>query len=144
MVGLSNVQWDDRLSCIDFHEGQTSAVCHGDEFFAVGLNTGTIALYHATSCQQYKVLNHGETVRFLQFQSKTGLMASCGMKIIRIWDIHSGEMMHNFRSVQRFIGLAFEKNLLIAASSKNYLASWDLDNNEPPNLTGHGVTLANT
>ncbi len=127
VVGLSNVQWDDRMSCIDFREGQTSAVCHGDEFFAVGLTTGTVALYHATSCQEYKVLNHGEAVRILQFSSKTGLMASCGMRTIRIWDTCSGERIHTFESQHRFIGLAFDKSLLIAASSKNFLASWDLD-----------------
>ncbi|KAL9122320.1 MAG: hypothetical protein Q9187_001129 [Circinaria calcarea] len=129
IVGLSNAQWDDRLSCIDFRQGQTSAVCHGDEFFAVGLSTGVVALYHATSCQEYKVLNHGEAVKFLQFKNKTSLMASCGMKTIRIWDTRSGEVIHNFQDPQRFIGLAFDKNLLIAASYKNYLASWDLDNN---------------
>ena len=127
VVGLSNVQWDDRLSCINFHEGQTSAVCHGDDFLAVGLTTGMVALYHATSCQEYKVLNHGEVVKFLQFKSKTRFMASCGMKTIRIWDTGSGEVIHTFQALQRFIGLAFDKSLLIAASSKNYLASWDLD-----------------
>lgn len=145
VVGLSNVHWDDRLSCIDFHEGQTSAVCHGDEFFAVGLTTGTVALYHATSCQEYKVLNHGEAVKILQFKSKTVLMASCGMKTIRIWDTCSGETVHIFQAPQRFIGLAFDKSLLIAASSKNYLASWDLDNdgaqqpNRPWNDSGGHV-----
>lgn len=128
VVGLSNAQWDDRLSCIDFHQGQTSAISHGDDFFAVGLTTGTVTLYHATFCQEYKVLNHGEAVKFLQFKSKTGLMASCGMKTIRIWDIRSGEIIHSFQATQRPIGLAFDKNMLIAASSKNYLASWDLDN----------------
>lgn len=128
VVGLSDVQWDDRLSCIDFHEGQTSAVCHGDEFFAVGLTTGTISLYYATSYQEYKVLNHGEAVKILRFKSKTGLMASCGMKTIRIWDTCSGETIHNLQAPQRFLDLAFDKSLLIAASSKNYIASWDLDN----------------
>ncbi|KAI9778642.1 MAG: hypothetical protein M1816_004005 [Peltula sp. TS41687] len=127
VVGLSHSQWDDRLSCIDFHQGQTSAVCLGDEFIAVGLSTGTVALYHATSCQEYKVLNHGEAVRFLQFKSKTGLMASCGMKMIRVWDIRSGEVYYSFQAPQRPIGLAFDNNLLIATSYKNYLASWDLD-----------------
>lgn len=127
IVGFSNVEWNDRLSCIDFHEGQTSAVCYGDEFFAVGLTTGTVALYHTTSCHEYKVLNHGEATKILQFKSKSRWMASCGIKIIRIWDICSGEIMHSFEAPQRFISLAFDKRLLIAASSKNYLASWDLD-----------------
>ncbi|KAL2041612.1 hypothetical protein N7G274_005396 [Stereocaulon virgatum] len=65
VVGLSNFQWNYRLSCIDFYQGQASAVCNGDDFLAVGLITGTIALYHATSCQQYKVLDHGEAVNIL-------------------------------------------------------------------------------
>lgn len=129
IAGLQNSQWDDRLACINFHRGQTSAVCHGDEFFAVGLTTGTVTLYHTTSCQEYKVLHHGEAVKILQFKGKTGLMASCGLKTIRVWDIHRGEKLHVFQVSQRPIGLAFDKNLLIAASSKNYIASWDLENN---------------
>ena len=127
VVGLSNTQWDDRLSCIDFHDGQTSAVCHGDEFFAVGLTTGKVALYYAMSCQEYKVLNHGEAVKILRFQSKTGFLASCGMKTIRIWDTYKGETIHKFHAPQRFVDLAFDGGLLLAASSKNYIASWNLD-----------------
>lgn len=128
VVGLSNVQWDDRLSCIDFREGQTSAVSHGDELFAVGLSTGTVALYYVTSFQEYKMLNHGEAVKILRFKTKTGFLASSGMKTIRIWDTCSGETIHKFHTPQRFIDLAFDKNFLIAASSQNYLASWDLEN----------------
>lgn len=127
VVGLSNAQWDDRLSCIDFHEGQTSAICHGDDFFAVGLTTGMVALYHATSFQEYKMVNHGQSVRILRFKSKTGLMASCGIKAIRIWDTYTGETIHKFHAPQRFMDLTFDQNFLIAASSKNYIASWDPD-----------------
>ncbi|MCJ1405745.1 hypothetical protein MMC11_008975 [Xylographa trunciseda] len=127
VVGPTYAQWDDRLSCIDFHQGQTSAICYGEDFFAVGLNTGTVALYHATSYQEYKILIHGEAVRLLQFKSKTDLMVSCGMKTIRIWDIRSGQTIHNLEAPPRPIALSFDKNLLLVASYKNYLASWDLD-----------------
>ena len=127
VAGLSNVQWDDRLSCIDFHEGKTTAVCHGDEFFAVGLNTGVVALYHGISCQEYKVLDHGEAVKLLQFECKTDLMASCGLKTIRVWNIRSGEIIHSFQAPQRTKCLAFDRNLLVAASYGCYLASWSLE-----------------
>ena len=126
-VGNSNTQWDDRISCIDFPQGQTSAVCHGDEFFAVGLTIGIVALYHATSFQEYRILNHGETVKLLDFKSKSDLMASCGVKNIKVWDIRSGQTIHNFQAPCRSIHLTFDNNLLIAASQKNYLASWDMD-----------------
>lgn len=128
ILGYSCSHWDDHLACINFHQGQTSAVCHGDDFFAVGLITGVVTLYHATSCQEYRILYHGEAVKILHFKSKTGLMASYGLKIIRVWDIHRGETIHNLQVSQRFIDLAFDEGLLIAASSKNHIASWDLDN----------------
>ena len=127
VVGLSNAEWDDRLSCIDFREGQTSAISHGDEFFAVGLTTGTVALYYATSCQEYKMLSHGEAVKILRFKSRTRLMASSGMKTIRVWDTFSGQTIHKFHAVHRFLDFAFDEGLLIAASSKNYLSIWNLD-----------------
>ena len=128
VVGNSNTQWDDRISCVDFPKGQTSAVCHGDEFFAVGLTTGIVAVYHATSFQEYRVLNHGEAVKFLDFKSKSDLLASCGIKNLRIWDIRSGHIIHSLQAPHRSIHLTFDKSLLIVASQRNYLASWDMDN----------------
>ena len=128
VMGLSSAQWDDRLSCIDFHEIQTSTLCYGDEYFAVGLTTGTIKLYHAASCQEHKTLNHGESVKFLEFRCKTEMMASCGLKTINVWNISSTEVIHTFKTQLRIIALAFDKSTLIALSSKNFMALWDLDN----------------
>lgn len=127
VVGLSNAQWDDRLSCIDFYHSQVSAVCHGDDFFAVGLSAGSVVLYHATSCQEYKTVNHGEAVKFLQFRGKSHLMASCGMKTIRIWDIGSGELLYTFQTVHRPVAMEFDGSHLLVAFNINYLMSWDLD-----------------
>ena len=129
VLGLSNDQWDDRLSCIDFRESPASAISYGDEFFAVGLINGRITTYHVTSCQEFKVMNQGEPVKILQFKSRTGLMASCGMKTIHIWDVYSGEVTHRLHVAQRIINLVFDRSLLIAALSKNYFATWDLNNN---------------
>lgn len=132
VLGLSEIRWNDRLVCLDFHGGQTSALCHGEDFFAVGLFSGVIVLYNATSFQESKLLNHGEPVRILQFRSKTAIMASCGIKTIKVWDTGTGKMLHTFKAVQRFVGIAFDRSLLIAASSDNYLASWDLDHSGNP------------
>ncbi|RFU34960.1 hypothetical protein B7463_g1349, partial [Scytalidium lignicola] len=129
ILGISNTQWNVQLSCIDFHQLQTCTVCYGEKFFAVGLNTGIFELYYATTCQKYMVLDHGENLKFLSFQNKTNLMASCGMKTIRIWDICSGETTHIFEAPQQSKSLVFEANLLIVASANSYLASWDLHDN---------------
>lgn len=96
VVGLVNTQWDDRLACIDIPEGRTIAVCFGDEFFAVAFTAGKLALYDAASCQELKVLNHGERIRFLEFKSRSTVLASCGMKTIKIWDARSGDTIHSF------------------------------------------------
>ncbi|ORY66267.1 NACHT and WD domain protein [Pseudomassariella vexata] len=127
--GISNNHWDDRLSSMDFRQSQASAVCYGEEFLAVGLITGTIALYHAATCQEYKTLIHGETVKFLTFKKNTSLMVSSGMRVIRVWDTRSSALIHEFEAPRRPMAVAFDDDLLLVASSKNFLESWDLGNN---------------
>ncbi|KAJ8189861.1 hypothetical protein LV163_002148 [Aspergillus fumigatus] len=129
VIGMSTTLWDDRLSCIAFHEGRTSALCHGQEFFAVGLSTGQIFMYYVTTCQEYKKLNHGEAVMFLQFGTKADVLASCGFKKVLVWDIQNGHILYNLEVPARPIGLAFDKDFLIIPTDRNYLTSWDLNNN---------------
>ncbi|KAI1157343.1 WD40-repeat-containing domain protein [Nemania serpens] len=129
VLGPSSENWDDRLSCVNFRAGRPTAVCYGDDFLAVGLSTGSATLYHATSCQEYKVLSHGEAIRFIRFKSKTNLMATCGMRMTKVWDIKSGEVLHSFTSPQRPVDIEFDGGMLLVASDKNYLARWDLESN---------------
>lgn len=125
--GFSNAEWGNRLTCVDFRS-PTSSLCHGHDYFAVGLSNGTAVLYHAGTGQEYKTLRHGEAVNLLCFLNRSGLMASGGAKTIHVWDIASGEARYTFQAPQRCITLAYDKGLLIAACDKNYLASWDLNN----------------
>ncbi|KAI0834348.1 WD40 repeat-like protein [Hypoxylon sp. FL0890] len=129
LLGLSETQWDDRLSCMDFRQSQPSAICYGDELFAIGLRDGRIALYHTVTCQEYRVLDHAEPVRFLQFKLKTELLASCGMKLVKIWNVRSGATIHTMKPPFRPISLVFSQETLMIASYRNYLATWDLSNN---------------
>lgn len=129
LLGFSDTQWDDRLSCMDFRHSQPSAISHSDEFLAVGLQNGRIDLYHTVTCQIYKTFEHGEAIKFLQFKSKTDLLASCGMKSVKIWNIRSGDTVHAIQSPPRPISLIFDNDFLMIASYRNYLASWDLTNN---------------
>ena len=129
IVGFSETHWDDRLSCIDFRQGQTSAVCYGDEFLAVGSPGGAIVLYHNASCQKYKTLDHGETVKFLQFKDKTELLASCGMKTVKVWNTRDNTTLYAFAAPARPMNLVFDKDVLMVASYRNYFVSWDLASN---------------
>ena len=126
LLGMTNVQWDDRLACIDFHGTRVTAASHGNETFAVGLNTGRVTLYNSTTCQEYRVLDHGENVRLLQFAETRVLMVSSGIKATRVWNIHTGDLAHCFESPRRLMALTFDRDMLIAATDKNYIATWDL------------------
>lgn len=126
VAGLTNNQWDDRIMCIDFRECQPSAICYGEKLFAVGLNTGSIVLYDATSGQEHKVLMHGEAVRLICFGDEARLV-SCGLKIIRVWEPHSGQVVRTFEAPQRAMDIVFDEHNLVVASSTRVLATWDLE-----------------
>jgi WD40 repeat protein len=126
VLGAPNQQWDDRLLCIDFRQGQPRVLHYGDEFLAVGLSSGTVALYYATSYQQYKVLEHGEVVNFIAFKTKENLVATSGTRMIKVWDIKTGQVMHSLASPPRPLGMEFNKERLLVASRSNYVATFDL------------------
>lgn len=132
VLGASNKQWDDRLLCIDFRQGQPRTLRYGDEFLAVGLSSGTVILYYATSYQEYKVLDHGEAVSFIAFKTKTGLVATCGTKMAKVWDISSGQVVHSLASPPRPLGMEFDGETLLIVSRNNYVATWDLGDDARP------------
>ncbi|CAI7629611.1 unnamed protein product [Penicillium glandicola] len=132
VLGTPNKQWDDRLLCVDFRQGQPRTLRYGDEFLAVGLSSGTVILYYATSYQEYKVLDHGEAVKFIAFKAKTDLVVTCGMKLAKVWDIRSGQVVHSLASPPRPLGMEFDEERLLIASGNNYVATWDLGHNSQP------------
>jgi WD40 repeat protein len=92
-------------------------------------------LYYAASHQEYKVMDHGESVRFISFKPKSHLMATCGMKMVKVWDIRSGEAVCSLKSPPRPLGIEFIGDLLLVASHKNYIASWDTGQNASPEMS---------
>ncbi|KFA81126.1 hypothetical protein S40288_00983 [Stachybotrys chartarum IBT 40288] len=132
VLGASNKQWDDRLLCINFRQGQPRALRYGDEFLAVGLSSGTVVLYYATSYQEYKILEHGEGVNFIAFKTRTDLVATCGMKMVKVWDIRNGQVLYSLACPPRPMGMEFDEETLLIASGNNYVATWDLGQEAQP------------
>ncbi|CAH0017931.1 unnamed protein product [Clonostachys rhizophaga] len=132
VLGAPNKQWDDRLLCIDFRQGHPRALSYGDEFLAVGLSSGTVILYYATSYQEYKVFEHGEAANFIAFKTKSDLVATCGMKMAKVWDIRSGQVVHSLASPPRPLGMEFDGETLLIASRNNYVATWNLGHDARP------------
>ncbi|KAM5349228.1 hypothetical protein ACJ41O_005735 [Fusarium nematophilum] len=132
VIGATNKQWGNRLLCVDFRQRRPSALCYGDEFLAIGLTSGTVVLYHATSYQEYRVLEHGESVKFIALQSRSGLVATCGLKVTKIWDIRIGQVVRSSASPPYPLHMEFDRDKLLIASRKNYVAYWDLGPNAQP------------
>ncbi|KAL8347465.1 hypothetical protein RB601_003101 [Gaeumannomyces tritici] len=126
VLGALGQQWDDRLVSLDFRQSQPTALSCGDDFLAVGLMSGRVALYHATSYQEYKTFDHGEAVKFIAFRAKSGMMCTCGMKSLNIWDIRTGTLLRRLASPPRPLTMLFDEDMLLVASHKNYIACWDL------------------
>lgn len=133
--GAISDQWGDRLVGIDFERGQPTALCYGERFLAIGLSTGAVYLYHLASYQEYQILQHGESVAFIQFKKRTSFLATCGFKTVKFWNLQTGEMLHSFKSPPRPLDLQFQENLLMVASHKNYITSWDVTDGDAPEGT---------
>ncbi|KAJ5216175.1 uncharacterized protein N7498_002582 [Penicillium cinerascens] len=134
VLGALSKQWDDRLLCMDFRQGQPRALRYGDEFLAVGLSSGSVVLYYVTSYQEYKILEHGAGIEFIAFAIKRDLLATCGRRMVKIWDIRSGEVVHSFVGPPRPLAMDFDGETLLIASGNNYIASWDLGYGTEPAL----------
>ncbi|KAL8375675.1 hypothetical protein RB595_006996 [Gaeumannomyces hyphopodioides] len=126
VIGALGQQWDDRLVSLDFRQSQPTALSYGENFLAVGLMSGRVTLYHATSYQEYKAFDHGEAVKFIVFRAKSGMMSTCGMKSLSIWDIRTGALLRRLASPPRPLTMLFDEDMLLVASHKNYIACWDL------------------
>lgn len=123
-VSVEGEQWDDRLLSVSF-DGPTTVICYSDEFLAVGLQTGAVILYYVTSHEQYRTVQHGERVKHLVFKGKSsGLLVTCGFKMIKVWNLKTGTMTYELNSPPRPMAIAFEGPKLLVASQKGYLRCW--------------------
>ncbi|KAK4099460.1 hypothetical protein N658DRAFT_568134 [Parathielavia hyrcaniae] len=104
VTGITASTWDDRLS------------------------TGRVVLYLPDSFQEYRSLDHGETVMHLNFRGgQSDMLASAGLKTIHVWNVRTGQRLHQLSAPRRCIALTFFNNLLMTASTQNEIHSWDLD-----------------
>lgn len=120
--------WDDCLTQINYPDSQSTALNHGDRFFAVGLATGKVVLYWSISGQVHRTLEHSERVKILEFGGQDKLLASSGLKNLRVWDVSSGEEIWSFEISHQTLTLAFtmENECLMAATQGDYVACWSL------------------
>jgi pimeloyl-ACP methyl ester carboxylesterase len=137
--GLSAGSWDDCLIRMDFQKGQTTALSHGERFFAIGVSTGQISLYDPTSLQVLRRFDHPERVNILEFSPdpEDSLLASCGTKQLAIWGTKSGSILHSFSLLSAPLAITFlGLDEVLGAFKSCTLTKWYVKTGTPlsPNL----------
>ena len=123
--GLPSGTWDDCLIRLDFQKGQTTTICHGERFFAIGVTTGLISLYDPGSVQRLQRMAHPERVKILQFSRDDLFLASCGAKRLSVWDPRSGVMTYSFSLKSTPLAVAFlGRDELLCASQASETTKW--------------------
>lgn len=132
VVGLSAVAWDDCLSTIYFADAYVTAIASSDRFFAIGLSTGKVSIYQDTTCQEVKVLDSKEAVRFLEFSTSSNVLATCGIKHLQIWSLDSWTQTWDFNLRQMCMSVIFmeEDQILLAAMRNNEIVEYNLETGE--------------
>lgn len=134
VLGLSEDEWDDRLSCI-INPGQRalSVTCE-DITFAVGFSDGTTHIYDTATMQEKYVVNHQDQVRFVVFSTTDQYLATASRKKIRLWKCTTMVLAWESKLNDPLLALSFseDNSLLMGATRSNALLFWAL-------ATGHLV-----
>ncbi|EEY20585.1 SERAC1 [Verticillium alfalfae VaMs.102] len=130
VLGAADEHWDDKILGLDFSQGHPSALYHGDEYMAVGLDSGHVMMYHATSFQEYKTIDHGESLKSIGFMAKLNFLITLSMRMLKVWDIRSGNLVKSLKCPPRPVEMTWDEGTLYVASERNYVASWDLGHND--------------
>ncbi|KAK4223574.1 hypothetical protein QBC38DRAFT_45736 [Podospora fimiseda] len=136
IYGLNTALWDDFLTRIHFKNGQTTTVCHGLRYFAVGLSTGQIFIYDSSSAMQpLRDLKHPERVKLLRFGPDDLSLASCGMRYLTVWDPKIGAMVHSLSLRSTALAITYlSPNEIFCACKSSTLTRWNLESGDEETL----------
>lgn len=121
LVGAWNKGWDDRICSISYHDTYGTVVATLDERFAVGLSDGMVKIYRTSTCEELATLGHGESVSILEFGATSKLLASAGLRHVKLWDVLMGNELFCISTESQILAMAFnetESRLIIASRDK--------------------------
>lgn len=134
VLGLSEDEWDDRISCITNPGRQALSVSCEDITFAVGFSDGTTHIYDTATMQEKHVVNHQDQVRFVVFSTTDQYLATASRKKIRLWKCTTMTLAWESKLNDPLLALSFseDNSLLMGATRSNALLFW-------ASATGHLV-----
>jgi WD40 repeat protein len=126
LQGLSNPDWDDRISSHYYRDRTARCISCQDQWYAVGLSDGMIHVYWASTCQETVLLHHGEPVRILRFGNLAKVLVSAGLRSIKIWDVSTGSQVLELKMKSDPLAVDFDDDdkRLVAATRSKEIFEW--------------------
>ncbi|KAJ5674161.1 hypothetical protein N7462_009600, partial [Penicillium macrosclerotiorum] len=156
-IGKDRLRRTEKLDLINAWRSRAVSVAATGNYFAVGMSTPFVRLYHANTCHEFAVLRHGEAVKFIEFSLTGHLLATGGNKRLCVWDAATKELIWKYNLPRPCIAIMFnsENNELIVACQDNQLryfniefgqlrdeVSWFMDENHAHDISAVPVTAA--
>ncbi|KAL2266148.1 hypothetical protein VTJ83DRAFT_5500 [Remersonia thermophila] len=124
--GSCDPRWDDGVATLHAPNSPT-AMCYGEDFFAIAIYKSDITVYHSASCQEYMTLKHPEDEVFhLGIHDERKLVVSAGLRFLEIWDLRTGNEVHRFALTQILRCIAFDGDTLLAVTKQRNILAWDV------------------
>ena len=128
VVGLSQEEWDDRLSCIILPDTRIFSISTCDNRFSLGLSDGSVHVYNNTTFQEEIQFTTGEPVRNVKFGNANAFMVSASRKSIRLWNVASGNMIWSANLPGEALAIEFSEGdtRLMLATTANTMSIWEV------------------
>ncbi|ERF75027.1 hypothetical protein EPUS_08841 [Endocarpon pusillum Z07020] len=129
LVGLSQKDWNDQLSCTIYPQTQAYCMACCDNRFAVGLSDGSVRVYHEVTCQEELRLIHGEGVRHLVLSNSGTHLAAAGRKKIKMWDLITSTLLWTATAPDILLAMEFNDagTILMTTTRTEFMISLRVD-----------------
>lgn len=98
VTGVSE-DWDDRLARVSIGtENQVSLIACSGRHLAVVNNFGAITIWDSATFHQVQLLEHGEPISSICFNSKGDCLATYGFRTTKIWSSQSGRIIRTIEN----------------------------------------------
>jgi len=95
IVGFEEIEWSNRISCINFGDEWPNVVAARGVYFAVAFGR-IVSFYDDSTCQYWKSIYHGTIIRQLGFSSEGSVFVSIGSRDLRVWNLDDLSLRFSF------------------------------------------------
>lgn len=135
VVGVpSLLEWDDCLATIVYKQkgNRAVSVAATGNYFAVGMSSPFVRLYHTHTCHEFALFHHGEAVKIIEFSITGQMIATGGNKRLCVWDVATKKLIWEYSTPRPCIVMTFnsENKELVGAFQDNHLRYFNVESGQ--------------